>query len=187
MTYDVPWRPVTRGILVALVAAALMLTVRPAYAAVSGPCDGSVTIDGVRYTSANDSPSNPIVIPDEPDLVASWEGSTTTPITDHTGDIGVVVGPATVVLETWGGPNAEESTSSSGDYSVDEARAQLPVDLVGLYEVTAHHAGTGGACEGSVMILIEGNPLTTPAGAGAGAGTLLAAVGVTLAGRRRSA
>jgi hypothetical protein len=187
MTYDVPWRRATRGLLVVLMATALMLTARSAYAAVSGPCDGSVTIDGVRYTSANDSPSNPIIIPDKLGLVASWEGSTTTPITDHTGDIGVVVGPATIVLETWGGPNAEKATSSSGDYSVDEARAQLPVDLVGLYELTGHHVGTGGACQGSVMILIEGNPLATPAGAGAGVGTLLAATGVVLAGRRRNA
>lgn len=173
-----------------LTATALTLCVlplaRPAEAAVDGPCDGSVTIAGIKYTPANDTAANPIVVPDEPGLVAEWEGSTTVPIINHNGQAGVVIGPSTWVLATWKGANGEKATDADGNYSIDDARNSVAIDLVGLYEITAMHAGDGGACDGSVMVLFEGSPLTNPVGAGAGVGTLLAGVGVGFAGRRRN-
>ena len=120
----------------------------------------------------------------EKGLVAEWEGSTATPITDHSGEVGIVIGPSTVVLEDWSGENAEEDTGAGGSYSVDDAKDFLPFELVGLYELSAIHSGEGGTCQGSAMLLIEGNPLTTPVGGAAVAGTLIAAVGVIAAGRR---
>ena len=85
----------------------------------------------------------------------------------------------------WDGPNADEKQSAKGDYQIDNARDQLPINLVGLYEVSGFHRGEGGDCEGSVMILLEGNPLATPVGGGSAAGAVLALVGVLSAGRAR--
>ncbi len=164
---------------------ALLLMGTAAQAAVEGGCSGTVTIDDKTYTEANDSPSNPIVIPDEEGLIASWTGSTGSVIKDFQGELGVVIGPASIVFVDWEGLNTDGKKDSKGNYQVDEAKDQLPVNLVGLYEVSGFHRGEGGDCEGSVMILLEGNPLTTPVGGGSAAGAVLALVGVLSAGRAR--
>jgi hypothetical protein len=155
-------------------------------AAIDGPCRGTATIDGIVYSEANDSADNPIVIPDQDGLIAFWEGSTDAPITEHTGELGVVIGPATINFADWGGENSDLETESSGSYAIDDARDVLPINLVGLYEVSGFHRGEGGNCDGSVMVLLEGNPLTTPVGAGSAAGAALALVGVLSAGRMRA-
>lgn len=171
------------------VASAMALTMvagmTAAAAGVDGPCTGSVVIDGVSYGPDNDSPANPIVIPDTDGLVAEWEGSTSSVITDHEGEIGVVVGPGAIRIADWSGENADEETAASGSYAIDDARDQIPFPLVGLYEVSGSHAGDGGTCEGSVMVKIEGNPLSSPIGVAAAGGMLLAAVGLVTAGRVR--
>ncbi len=173
-----PW------LLAALFAGVIVAVPIAAQAIVVGPCTGSVKIDGVLYGPANDSPQNPIVIPDKPGLIAEWTGETTQgPIKNHTGSVGIVVGPGSIVLAEWAGENADDETTSNGNYSIDEARDTLPVSVVGLYEVEARHSGDEGSCDGRVMVLIEGNPLTTPAGATAGVGTLLALGGLVAAGR----
>lgn len=169
-----------------VIGAGLLLAL-PAGAVVVGPCDGSVTIGGVTYGPENDTPENPIVVPeDRSGLVAEWEGSTGVPITDHSGAVGVVIGPVTVELADWSGENADEETDAAGSYELGSLPTAV-ANLTGLYEVTASHSGTGGSCEGSVMVLLEGNPLTTPVGATSVGGALLAGVGMVLAGRGRAA
>lgn len=153
----------------------------PASADVSGPCDGKVTIDGVTYTPANDTAADPIVVPADA-ATAEWEGTTGVAITDHTGRLGVVVGPGSVPIASWSGENADLETSASGVYDIGDARAELPVDLVGLYELTGTHSGSGGTCTGTAMVRIEGTPLTTPVGAAAAAVTLLSLIGLGLVG-----
>lgn len=175
----------TRTVMTLMVLGGLLLVGAGAGAAVDGPCSGTVTIDGIVYSEANDNAGDPIVIPDEDGLIAFWEGSTDAPITDYTGELGVVVGPATIDIASWGGANADLETGSSGSYFIDDARDVLPINLVGLYEVSGFHRGEGGACDGFVMVLLEGSPLTNPVGAGAAAGTVLAVLGVLSAGRRR--
>ncbi len=165
----------------ALAAGWTLAAAAPALAGVTGPCDGQVTIDGVTYTTANDTADAPIVVPADAET-AAWEGRTDGPITDYTGELRVVVGPGSVRIADWAGENADLQTSDEGDYAIDEARDQLPVDLVGLYEVTGSHAGEGGTCDGSVMVRVEGSPLTTPLGAGAAAVGLLSLVGLAAAG-----
>jgi hypothetical protein len=113
-------------------------------AAIDGPCRGTATIDGIVYSEANDSADNPIVIPDQDGLIAFWEGSTDAPITEHTGELGVVIGPATINFADWGGENSDLETESSGSYAIDDARDVLPINLVGLYEVSGFHSGEGG-------------------------------------------
>lgn len=164
-----------------LAAGATLLVAGPAAAEVSGPCDGEVTIDGVTYGPANDSASNPIVVPADAEM-AAWRGTTGVAITDHSGRLAVVIGPGSVEIASWSGENADLETSAEGVYEIADAREQLPVDVVGLYELTGSHAGSGGTCTGSVMVRIEGSPLTTPLGAGAAAVTILGLAGVALAG-----
>lgn len=172
--------------MVVAVLGGLLLVGVGAGAAIDGPCRGTVTIDGVVYSEANDSAANPIVVPDESGLIAFWEGSTDVPITNHTGKIGVVLGPTTINIEEWGGENSDLETESSDSYAIDDARDVLPINLVGLYEVSGFHNGDGGNCDGSVMILLEGNPLTTPVGGGSAAGAVLALAGLLSAGRVRA-
>ncbi len=158
-----------------------------AHAGIEGGCSGTVTIAGETYTENNDSASNPIVIPDEAGLTASWTGTTgSSVITDFTGELGVVIGPATIVIADWAGPNDAETSDAAGTYAIDDARDELPVDLVGLYEVSGFHRGAGGSCEGNVMVRLEGNPLGNPVGAGSTAGAVLALVGVLAAGRAKA-
>ena len=173
-----------KTVIVLVVFGALLLMGTGAQAAISG-CNGTVTIDGRSYDETNDSASDAIVIPDEEGLIASWTGSSDNVIKNFTGELGVVIGPGSIVFADWDGPNADEKQSAKGDYQIDNARDQLPINLVGLYEVSGFHRGEGGDCEGSVMILLEGNPLATPVGGGSAAGAVLALVGVLSAGRAR--
>lgn len=179
-----------RALLIAGGAAVVLLfLLAPAASAwVTGPCDGSVAIDGRTYGPANDTPANPIVVPAQEGLVAEWQGSTgTTVIRNHSGWVGVAIGPAIISPPDWhwSGENAGGETSAAGSTSLDAAWELLPVDLVGLYEVQAAHAGEGGSCAGMAMVRLEGNPLGTPVGAAAAAGTLLSAAGVVVAARGR--
>ncbi|MDX1447591.1 MAG: hypothetical protein R3246_00895 [Acidimicrobiia bacterium] len=173
-----------RAVLIAAVGGWMLLAV-PASAVIEGPCDGSVTIGGVTYGPENDTPDDPIVVPAERSgVTADWEATTGTPITDHAGTVGIVVGPVTIEIADWNGENAENETDASGSYDL----ASLPVtNLTGLYEVTGSHSGEGGTCSGSVMVLLEGNPLSNPVGAASVGGLLLAGVGTVLAGRGRAA
>ena len=165
---------------------ALLLLPLTASASKDGPCDGQVTIDGITYTPANDTPDDPVVVPDQPGLVASWRGTTGGVIKNHTGAVDMVIGPSSVTIADWGGENAEEDTEARGDYNVDTARNVLPFSVTGLYELRATHAGDGGDCSGNVMVLLEGNALSTPLGLTAVAGTVITAVGLVLAGRGRA-
>lgn len=175
-----------RLVVIGATAVGLLSVASPASAVVTGPCDGSVTIGGVTYGPGNDTEDNPIVIPeDRSGLVADWEGTTGVPIRDHVGTVGIVVGPSTIEIAPWSGANADDETEASGSYSFDSLPSFVS-NLTGIYEVTATHAGTGGSCSGSVMILMEGNPLTTPVGAASVGGTLLAGAGMLLAGRGRA-
>lgn len=175
-----------RLVVIGAAAAGMLSVASPASAVVAGPCDGSVTIGGITYGPENDTAQNPIVVPaDRTGLAAEWEGSTGVPITDHSGEVGIVVGPATVQIADWSGENAEEETEAGGSYAVGSL-PDFVANLTGLYEVTATHAGTGGSCAGSVMVLMEGNPLTTPVGAASVGGTLIAGAGMLLAGRGRA-
>jgi hypothetical protein len=167
--------------------ALLGLTAAPASANVTeGPCDGSVTIKGVTYTPENDTKDNPIVVPDEPGLTFTWHGDTGgTVITDHHGQIGVSVGPGVVPVAEWANPNTGEETSKDGSYNIDTAWEKIGMHLVGIYRIEGSHEGTGGTCEGFAFVKIEGNPLTTPVGAGAVGLTLLTGAGVLFAGKAK--
>ncbi|MFP5332930.1 MAG: hypothetical protein ACLGHX_11305 [Acidimicrobiia bacterium] len=176
-----------RVVVIAVTVGASMILTLPAVAVVTGPCDGSVTVGGVTYGPENDTPDDPIVVPaDRAGVVADWEGTTGVPITDHSGAVGIVVGPVTVEIADWSGENADQETRASGMYDLGSLPGFVS-NLTGLYEVSGTHSGTGGSCAGSVMVLLEGNPLSSPVGAASAGGALLAAIGTVLAGRGRAA
>lgn len=150
----------------------------PASAGIEGPCNGRATIAGKTYTPANDTPSNPIVVPNQPGLLADWEGTTSVVITHHKGKIGLVLGSAVIGIASWGSENEDRDTSATGLYPIDDFWAKLPIDIVGLYVLAGEHKGEGGTCTGMVMVKIEGNPLGSPVGIASLVGTVLALIGV---------
>jgi hypothetical protein len=144
-----------------------------------GPCDGSVTIQGVTYTPANDTPGNPAVIPNESGVIVDYTGNTGgVVIKDHSGSISIHVGPIPIEVATWAGENADELVEKTDTYPLDQAYEALPFDVVGIYRVSGEHSGEGGACAGFAYVRIEGNPITTVPGAAATAVTVAAAGGV---------
>jgi hypothetical protein len=152
----------------------------PGVAAVTGGCTGSATIDGVEYGPDNDTPANAIVIPDRDDVGAAWSGEVPFANTNFSGEAGIRVGPGVIRLADWEGANDEDVRSAAGEYSLDELRAALPVDVgvAGIYEVIVRHQADGGTCEANVFVTFEGNPLSTPLGLVSAVGLTLSAIGM---------
>lgn len=146
-----------------------------AEAGMTGPCDLTITIEGTTYTADNDTPSNPIFIPDRSGVIAEWKATTELVIASPSGSAAIVVGPGAVTVNEWA--SGSQKTEISGTYSIDKALEGLPVDIVGLYEVSGFHRGSGGSCEGTAMILFEGSPLSNPIGWLGLLGTFLALIG----------
>jgi hypothetical protein len=159
----------------------------PAWASITtGPCDGSVTIQGITYTPANDTPGNAVVIPDESGVVVDYSGDTGgVVIKNHHGSIAVDVGPIPITVAEWSGRNADEEVATTDTYALDDAFAKLPFDIVGIYRVSGSHEGRGGTCEGFAYVKIEGNPLGTVPGIAATVITVGGAAGVVAAASAR--
>jgi hypothetical protein len=154
----------------------------PGLAAVTGGCTGSATIDGVEYGPDNDTPANAIVIPDRDDVEAAWSGEVPFANTNFSGEAGIRVGPGVIRLADWEGANDEDVRSAAGQYSLDELRAALPVDVgvAGIYEVIVEHSADGGSCEANVFVKFEGNPLGTPLGLVSVVGLALSTLGMVV-------
>lgn len=169
-----------RWVVAAGFAVAAVLVPLAGMASVTGGCTGSVTIGGVTYGPENDTPSNPIVIPDESGAVAEWQGEVPFANTNNSGEIGIVVGANTIGVASWNEPNPDDTRSGSGTYGLDDLRAALPVDvgIAGIYALRGFHEADGGRCEGNVFVRFEGNPLGTPLGIVAVAGLGLSAIGL---------
>jgi hypothetical protein len=168
--------------LAALALATVLLTALPSSAWVTGGCNGKIVVGGTTYTPANDTPANPVVLPNEEGLTLYYVGTSRKVIKDHSGFIAVVVGPGSVQAVEWSNPNRGGSKRDEGDYELDAAFSRLlPFDLVGLYEIEGQHVGKGGRCDGRAMVKIEGNPLTTVPGAVAAGLTVVAAIGMGVA------
>lgn len=168
-------------VVVALLAIGMtMILVSPATGAITGGCTGEATIDGVTYGPDNDTPSNAIVIPDDDNATASWSGSVPFANTNFDGDAGIRVGPVVIELADWEGTNSDDVRSASGDYSLGDLKAALPVDVgvAGIYEVIVDHSADGGSCRANVFVEFEGNPLSTPLGIFSLAGLALSGLGL---------
>jgi hypothetical protein len=158
----------------------LLLLPTVANADVTGGCTGVVFIDGVEYGPQNDTPDNPIVVPDRAGVTAEWAGEVPFANTNFAGEAGIVVGPTTIRFASWSGANTEDIRKAAGTYSLDELKAELPVDVgvAGIYQVKGFHDADGGSCTGMVFVKFEGNPLSTPLGVVAVVGIIISALGL---------
>lgn len=178
----------TRSLVGAVAAAAVttLLLGAPALADVTEGCSGEATIDGVTYTPANDTPSNPILVPKDEGVVIPWKGATTFDNNGHSGSLNLIVGPFSVEVANWADTNGPEPNqqSNEGDYSLDEFyedRSPFGRNVVGIYEVTGSHTADGGSCSGNAMVKFEGNVLSSPVGAGSVVVIVITAGGIAMA------
>jgi hypothetical protein len=112
--------------------------------------DGGTEL-GTLTGPAASSPQEPFVV-DRAGEVA-WEG--TAPLI-----AGGTYSLSVYGLPVWGGEftNDEGLTAASGTVTVADI---LPVDLVGLFQVSGSVGGEGGTCEGSAWVKLAGDPLTS--------------------------
>ena len=99
-----------------------------------------------------------------------WKGSTDAVITNNSWRVQSYGIP----LKSGGGTNDKQDTAKAGDETVKD---YLKVPLVGLFEVSGNLTGTGGQCNGSMWVKVNGSPLGTPAWI---AGLVLLASGVAI-------
>ncbi|MBI4260932.1 MAG: hypothetical protein HY658_10240 [Actinobacteria bacterium] len=185
----------SRSLALMLLGGLVLLLLAPAAGAsiTQGPCDGDVTIRGTSYTPDNDTRSNPVVVPNDKDEIIQYHGDTGgVVIENHTGYVGVEVGPGLIKVGHWSGDNTGEpgDVESNGPYKLETAYEKLPFDIVGIFVVKGHHEGTarGGGhveCDGFAMVKIEGNPLATVPGASAAGLAVVSAGGLVAAGRAK--
>ena len=165
-----------------ILGAVLLLSAIPALADITGPCDGSATIDGTTYDASFDTASKPIVVPaDRAGMTIPYSGSITVTNTNYLGAVGVVIGPTTVNVAVWGldeNPDDKRSTDPGAIYILG---SDLD-NLVGLYQLTAFHDADGGSCDATAMVKLEGDPLSTPVGAAATGGAVVTGLAMAAAG-----
>ena len=172
------------GAVAAAAATTLVLAV-PAFADVTAGCSGEATIDGVPYTPANDTPSNPIVVPKDEGVVIPWKGGTTFDNNGHHGSLNLIVGPFSIEVDDWDDTNGPEPNQQSNEdvYSLDKFYDDSPFgrNIVGIYELTGTHTADGGSCSGNAMVKFEGNVLASPIGAGSVVLIVITAGGIAMA------
>jgi hypothetical protein len=117
--------------------------------AMSGDAAG-VTFDELEGPASSD-PGNPFDV--DPKGRVAWTG-TGPAITEGTYSLAIYG------LPVWSGrvDNPGARTSADGSLELGDI---LPIDVVGLIEVTGSVSGTGGSCSGSAWIRIGGEPLTS--------------------------
>ncbi|MDH3260558.1 MAG: hypothetical protein OEM81_06475 [Acidimicrobiia bacterium] len=152
----------TRLVLVLGVMASVLMLPATAMAGIDGGCTGSVVIEGTTYGPNNDTVGNPIVVPIEKDgVVAIWEGKVPFDNENNQGELGIVVGPFTINIATWGDANTANKQGNSGSYSIEEFKDLFPVpeSLIprGVYQLSGEHSADGGRCTGTVMVKLEGS------------------------------
>lgn len=141
-------------------------------------CAGSATItddDGATYDI--DADDDRVVVPRVGS--AAWQGSIATVTHNHSGEVRLELGPASVTVGEWGpAENAGDKSSASGTQELPEALANVPT---GRYDVSGFHQGDEGRCSGSVTVEFEGSPFDTPIGVVTAGLTLLTGLLTVLA------
>lgn len=157
---------------------AVFALVTPAGATLTGPCEGTGTIEGTTYNPRN--LPGVVELPEEADV--AYAGSITAGAGErsHHGfvavDLPLPFGSWTVA--DWGTDKTVE-TSDSGTHHYS-APAVVPRGVE--VEVFGEHVDTAGTCVGSARVKLRGGPLDSPLPtAVAGAGTLASLAGVIAA------
>ena len=174
-------------VLAGLIAAGVLLVgVGPAGATInqnSLGCEGLAVIAPKRGApitiNANQSQAH---VPRSAGLV-TYSGSVKTVTHNQHGYVAVTVGPFKIHFYSWSGANRSNKTSDSGARKYPSELADVPP---GKCRVTGGHFSAEGSCTGEMTIIVDGSPLSTPAGIAAVAGTVVFAGLVLLAGLARA-
>lgn len=172
-------RPVRLSLVgLALLNASLLLAAGSASAEITGPCSGSFggqDAAGLSSTSAADA----VPVSEEGEVAWSFTSTGGAEIVSWTVDL--FYGPFSAQVASGSDPEPdEEPDTTKGDIASVADYAWMGV---GLYKVSATvglHGG--GACTGTVLVNVEGNPLTTVVGGGAAVIAVGGAVGMGAAG-----
>ena len=162
------WRRVTFLVTSVLLLLVLLLPSPPAVADVTGGCQGSVDFlldEAGEYTPANDTRSNPILIPKTEDDVAHWDGTSPGDNRNHSGHVQVQIGPAWITVADWSHPNDANESAKVGDYQMEDFWSEIPGGrnvANGIYRARAVHVGDGADCSANVFIKFDGNPASSP-------------------------
>jgi hypothetical protein len=113
----------------------------------------------------------------------TYSGSVKTVTHNQHGYVAVTVGPFKIHFYSWSGANRSNKTSDSGTRKYPSELADVPP---GKYRVSGGHFSAEGSCTGEMTIIVDGSPLSTPAGIVAVAGTVVFAGLVLLAGVARA-
>ncbi|MGI8794529.1 MAG: hypothetical protein ACR2H3_15380 [Acidimicrobiales bacterium] len=168
------------------VAAVVVFGAGPASATIDPPnsigCAGSATITADDGTVTQvDAADAEVTVPRSGN--AAWNGSIATVTHNHSGEVSLAVGPANFALGSWGvSPNDDDENARKGVKEIPSTLGGVPP---GRYVVSGFHQGDEGRCSGSIIVEVGGNPLTTPAGAGAAVGTLVTGGLLAMAGREK--
>jgi hypothetical protein len=113
----------------------------------------------------------------------TYSGSVTTVTHNQHGYVAVTLGPFKIHFYSWSGANRSNKTSDSGTRKYPSELAVVPP---GKYRVTGGHFSAEGSCTGEMTIIVDGSPLSTPAGIVAAGGTVVFAGLVLFAGVARA-
>ena len=149
----------------AVLGGALFVTVlsTPAFATVTGGCQGSGTIGASHYDAAALDPADPITIPDEADV--AYQGSVPLPpgTVDraYSGkiDLQLPLGGGVTVAD-WSGSSKKVADAGSYHYSVP---AVVPRGVTIRAEGTHSQTGLAAPCTGAFAVKLDGGPLDSPA------------------------
>jgi hypothetical protein len=140
-----------------------VLSASPAWAGVTGGCQGVGTIEGTRYDAAVLDPSDPITIPESGDV--GYEGSVPLSTGDtpraYSGSISLDLPlGASITVADWSG--------SSEKVAADPGTHHYSIPSIVPRGVTVHgsgshqHEGLSDPCKGSFAIKLAGGPLDSP-------------------------
>lgn len=164
---------ISGGLMVFLWATAFTVAAAPAGATInknSLGCAGHAVITKTNgQTLTIDASQSEAHVPRRAGRV-TYVGSVTTITHNQHGHVAVVLGPFKVNFYTWGGKNASNKSSDTGSRAYPSVLKDVPP---GKYKVTGAHSATEGSCTGSMTIIIDGSPLSNPAGIGALVGTVV--------------
>ena len=145
-------------------------------------CKGKATIipkGGAPFVV--DAAQATVTLPKEAGPV-DYAGSVSTVTHDHVGEVRLDVGPYGLKIFGWKSKNGSNESAKSGVHAYPSLSRVPP----GIYRITGFHRGNEGGCSGHMDVIVAGSPLSSPVGIGSAAGTVLSAVGVIAAGRKRA-
>ncbi len=187
-------RWVSAAAVAALLAGMVFMSSAPAYADVTGECEGSADFSAdsaPAYTPAFDTKGNPVIVPKDDGNMATWSGSVPSENLDFGGKVEIRIGPAWIEVADWGlpdhdGSNSDDERSDSGVYNMDELWDVIPKNIAhGIYEARAFHDASDVDCDANFFVKFEGNALESPVVIVAIILLIVFLVLLVLAGRRR--